>query len=102
MAAQENVLGYIAQLTFFYEEGVLHIAGGMVSGKVHLGEDMEVVLHLRTIGKGEAHALKYLYYLVLDNRERMASAELNGVRSTGKIRINIIIRIAIGIANLFA
>ena len=49
-----------------------------------------------------AHALKYLYYLVLDNRERMASAELNGVRSTGKIRINIIISIAIGIANLFA
>ena len=38
------------------EEGVLHVAGRMVGSEVHLGEHVEVVFHLRAVGKDEPHA----------------------------------------------
>ncbi len=85
VATQEDILGDVAEFALFHEESVLHIACRVVSGKIHLGEDMEVVFYLWSVGKGEAHALEYLYYLILDDRERMASAKLNRVGGTGKV-----------------
>ena len=52
--AQQDVLrdliGMLAD-----EEGVLHVAGGMVGSEVHLGEHVEVVFHLGTVGEDKAH-----------------------------------------------
>ena len=55
MRAQQDVLGDIVGM-LRDEEGVLHVAGGMVGGKVHLGEHMQIVLHLGTVSQHKAHA----------------------------------------------
>ena len=61
------------------EEGVLHVAGRMVGSEVHLGEDMEIVFHLGTVGQYEAHATEDVDDLVGDDGQRMACAKGNGV-----------------------
>ena len=52
---QQDVLGDIVRV-LTDKEGVLHVAGRMVCCKVHLGEHMQVVLHLRTVCQHKAHA----------------------------------------------
>ena len=36
------------------EEGVLHVTGGMVLGEVQGGEDMPIILDLRTLSDAES------------------------------------------------
>ena len=62
-----------------HEEGVLHVAGGMVGGKVHLGEHVVVVFHLGAVGKDKAHARENVDNLIGDDGERMAGTQLDGV-----------------------
>ena len=61
------------------EEGVLHVASGMVGGEVHLREHVEVVFHLRTVSEDKAHAREDVDDLVGDNRQRMTRTQLDGV-----------------------
>lgn len=84
VAAQQYVLGDVVGV-LLNEEGVLHVAGWMVGGKVHLGEHVQVVLRLGSVGKNEAHAREYVDYLVGHNRQRMARAKLHGVRRARKV-----------------
>ena len=58
----------------------------MVSSKVHLCEDVQIILYLRAVGKGESHALEYLYNLILYNRKRMASTQFYRVCSTCEVK----------------
>ena len=69
------------------EEGVLHVAGGVVFGEVHRREHVPVVLHLGTIGQGEAHAGEDVDDLVLHDGERVACAQLYGVGRTGEVHL---------------
>ena len=79
MRAEQDVLRHIVQFRLFHEERVLHVAGGMVGGKVHLGEHMQVVFHLRSVGQHESHAREYVDDFVPDDGQRMACAHLDGV-----------------------
>ena len=76
--AQQDVLRHIVGM-LAHEECVLHVAGWMISGEVHLGEDMEVVLNLRTVSQHEAHAAEDVDDLVGDDGQWMACAKGNGV-----------------------
>ena len=67
------------------EEGVLHVAGGVVGSKVHLGEHVQVVLHFGTVCQHEAHAREDVYNLVGDDGQRMACTQLNGVGSACQV-----------------
>ena len=67
------------------EEGVLHVAGWMVVGKVQTAVHMPVVLHFGTFRQGEAETAEDVDNLVLDNRKRMARAEGNGIRRAGEV-----------------
>ena len=62
-----------------YEEGVLHVAGRMVGGEVHLRKHVEVVLHLWSVGQYESHAGEDIDDLVGDDGQWVARAELYGV-----------------------
>ena len=57
----------------------------MVVGKVHAAIYMPVVFHLGSVGQGEAHTAEDIDDFVLDNRERMARTESNGVGSTCEV-----------------
>ena len=85
MAAQQNILGYVAQGTLLYKEGILHVAGGMVGGEVHLGEHMQVVFNLWSVGKDEAHTREDVNNLICHDSKRMACAKGNGIRGTGEV-----------------
>ena len=76
--AEQDVLGDIVGM-LADEEGVLHITGRMVSGKVHLREHVEIVFYLRTVCQNKAHTREDIDDLVGDDGERMACAELDGV-----------------------
>ena len=69
------------------KESVLHIACGMIVGKVHRTVHVPVILHLRTFGKREAHAREDVHNLVLHNSKRMASTKANGIRSAREIKV---------------
>ena len=78
VGAQNHVLGHVVGM-LRYEECVLHVAGRMVGSKVHLGEHVQVVFHLRAVGQYEAHAREDVDDLVLHDGQRMAGAQLDGV-----------------------
>ena len=69
------------------EEGVLHIAGRMVVGEVHGTVDVPVVLHLGSLGEGESQTGEDVDNLVLDNGQRMARAQGDGVRSASQVDV---------------
>ena len=71
MAAQQDVLGDVVGM-LRDEERVLHVAGGVVGGEVHLREHVEVVLHLGTVGQHEAHAREDVDNLVRHDGQRVA------------------------------
>ena len=62
-----------------YEEGVLHIACGVIGSKVHTGEHMQVVLYLGTVGQHESHATEDIDNLVGHNGQGVACTQLDGV-----------------------
>ena len=66
---------------------VLHVAGRMVGGKVHLGEHMEVVFHLRTVGQHKAHARENVDNLILHDGQRVACAQFDRVGRAGKVDV---------------
>ena len=78
MRAEDDVLGHLVGVGLD-EEGVLHVACGVVGCEVELGEDVEVVVDFGSFGKGESHALEDVNNLVLHDVERMARAEGYGV-----------------------
>ena len=86
MRAQKDVLGYIIGV-LADEEGVLHVACGVVGGKVELCKHVEVVVNLGSFGKREAHALEDVNNLILDNVERMTCAELYRISRTGEVEV---------------
>ena len=55
VAAQHDVAGHVL-LILLNEEGVLHVAGRMVGGKVQCAEHVPVIFHFRTVGNREAQA----------------------------------------------
>ena len=57
----------------------------MIGGKVHLGEDVVVVLNLRTIGQHKAHTRENVDNLVGNDGERMACTQLDRVWGTSKV-----------------
>ena len=61
------------------EECVLHVAGRMVCGKVHLGEYVQVVLYLGTVRQYKTHTAEDVNNLVSDNSQRMTCTQLDRV-----------------------
>ena len=57
----------------------MHVARWVVGREVEHGEDVLVVVNLWAVVEREAHALEYLYYLVLNDGKRMARAKVDGV-----------------------
>ena len=78
VGAQKHVFRHVVGV-LRYEERVLHVARRMVCGEVEHCEDVLVVVDLRPMKQREAHALENLYDLVLDDGERMARAQVDGV-----------------------
>jgi len=74
MRAQHHVLGHVA-LVLRDKEGILHVACGMVSGKIQHGEHVLVVVDLGTVVEREAHALEDVDDLILDNGQGMTGAQ---------------------------
>ena len=59
----------------------------MVGGEVHLGEDVEVVLHLGSVGQHEAHAREDVDDFVGHDGQRVARAELDGVGGARQVHL---------------
>ena len=79
------------------KECVLHVAGGVVGGKVEHGKHVLVVVHLGTVGEGEAHTREDVDDFVLDDSQRVARAKGDGVGSTGEVYMTTAV---LGILNL--
>ena len=77
MAAEEHILGNIVRVGLLYKEGVLHIAGRVVGSKVEHRKYVLVVIYLRTLEKGKAHASENV-----DNLDRK-STRLNSSHGYG-------------------
>lgn len=75
----------------FYEESILHVAGGMIFGKVHRREHMPVVFHFGTISHREAKAREDVDDFILHNRERVTRTQCNGVGRTGQVDVRMIV-----------
>src|ERR1700722_16948477 len=60
-------------------EGVLHVACGMVLGKIECGKIMPVIFDLGAFRDGKAQAAKYMEDLIAHEGDRMMGAERNGV-----------------------
>ena len=71
MRTQKDVLGNIVGM-LTNKECILHIACGVIGSEVHLGEDVVIVLNLRTIGEHKAHARENIDNLVSDDGQRVA------------------------------
>ena len=71
VAAQQDVLGHVVRM-LLQEESVLHVAGRVVGGKVEHGKHVLVVVHLGTVGEGEAHTREDVDDFVLDDSQRVA------------------------------
>ena len=71
----------------FNEEGVLHIARRMVVGEVHGAVNVPVVFDLGSLGEGEAQSGEDVHDLVLDDGQRMARSQGDGVRRARQIDI---------------
>ncbi len=67
------------------KEGVLHVTGRMIGSEVHLSEHMQVIFHLRTVGKDESHTRENIDNLVSDNGQWMTGTQLNRVGSACQI-----------------
>ena len=76
VAAQHNVAGHVAALVLADEEGVLHVAGGMVGRKVERGEHVQVVFYLGAIGQGESLACENVDDVLAHSGDGVASANL--------------------------
>ena len=48
------------------EEGVLHVTGGMILGEVQGGEDVPIVLDLRSLSDAESSPAKYIANFFVD------------------------------------
>jgi hypothetical protein len=87
MAAEEHILGNIVRVGLLYKEGVLHIAGWVVGSKVEHRKYVLVVIYLRTLEKGKAHASENVDNLILHYGEWMAGTECYRVGGTGQVDI---------------
>ena len=87
MAAEEHILGNIVRVGLLYKEGVLHIAGRVVGSKVEHRKYVLVVIYLRTLEKGKAHASENVDNLILHYGEWMAGTECYRVGGTGQVDI---------------
>ena len=67
------------------EEGVLHVACGVILGEVEGGEDVPVVLHLGPFGDAETEPGEDVADLAADDGERVAGAEGDGVSRAGEV-----------------
>ena len=74
-----------------YEEGVLHVARGMVGGEIQRREDVPVIFHLGSVGDGEAKAREDVDNFVLHDGERMARAERGGVGRAGEVEAAVVV-----------
>ena len=81
------------------EEGVLHVAGRMVGCEVHRAEHVPVVLNLRTVGQREAQAGEDVDDFLLDDGQRVARAQADGVGRTRQVQF--VARLVVG-GELFA
>lgn len=84
VGAEQDVLGDIVGM-LADEESVLHVTGWMVGSEIHLGEDVVVVFHLRSVGQYESHAREDVDDLVGDDGQRVARTKLDGVGSTCQV-----------------
>ena len=84
MRTQDDVARHVVWVDI-HEEGVLHVACRVVGGEVQLRVDVEVILHLGTVGDVEAHAGEYVDDLVLHDGERMTCAQSDGVSRAGQV-----------------
>ena len=80
VATKKDVLSNIVWI-LLYEECVLHVAGWMVGGEIHLREHMQVVFCLWSISKHKSHTRENVDDLVLDDGQRMACSELYRIGS---------------------
>ena len=76
----------VTSLGCWLEEGVLHVAGRVVGGKVHLGEHVQVVLHFRTVGQDKAHTREDVDNLIRHDGQRVACSQFDGVGSTRQVQ----------------
>ena len=82
--AEQNVLSYIIRM-LTNEECVLHVTGWMISSKVHLCKDVQIILYFRTVCQHESHTTEDVDNLVGDNSQRVTCAQLNGLGCASKV-----------------
>ena len=87
MAAEKHILGNVVAVGLLYKEGVLHVAGWVVGSKVEHRKYVLVVIYLRTLEKGKAHASENVDNLILHYGEWMAGTECYRVGGTGQVDI---------------
>ena len=87
MAAEEHILGNVVAIGLLYKEGILHIAGWVVGSKVEHRKYVLVVIYLRTLEKGKAHASENVDNLILHYGEWVAGTERYRVGGTGQVDI---------------
>ena len=87
VAAQQDVLGHVGGIAPVDEESVLHVACGMVGGKVEHREDVLVIVDLGTAIEREAHTGEYVDNLVFHQRQRMARTQRHGIGRARQVDI---------------
>ena len=70
-----------------HEERILHVACRVVFGEVHGRKHVPIVFHLRSVGHRETEAREDVDDFVFNDRERVARAELNGVRRAREVEV---------------
>ncbi len=84
VGTKHDVLFHIF-LIGFDEERVLHVTCGMVLGKVHGGEHVQVVFYFGAVGNAEAQPVEYINDFILYDAQRVACSQVDGVGRAGEI-----------------
>ena len=75
----------------FDEEGVLHVACGVIIGKVHRTKYVPVVFHFWTFRHSETEACEDVNDFTLRERKGVACAELHGICRAREVEVRKVI-----------
>ena len=95
MAAQHDIAGDVLVI-LLDEEGVLHVAGGVVGSEVQRTEYVPVVLNLGTIGDGKAQTREDVNNLLAHYRDGVTRSQFCRESRTGDVDFVLLLSLLLG------
>ena len=95
VAAQHDIAGDVLVI-LLDEEGVLHVAGGVVGSEVQRTEYVPVVLNLGTISNGKAQTREDVNNLLAHHRDGVTCSQFSREGRTGDVNLVLFLGLLLG------